>query len=94
MKDFNINPQNVIGGRRLECLLPHIEPVFLDHLGFNNRHKLSEWIEGNLNGRYYIGFINRLFDNRIITQEIVGFEDPYESTIFLLKCPYLAKNKL
>lgn len=94
MKEFNINPLNVIGERRLECLLPHIEPVFLDQLNFTNRHRISEWIEENLSGRYYIGYINRLFDNRIITQEIVGFEDTYESTIFLLKCPYLAKNKL
>lgn len=92
MKEFKINPLNVIGGRRLECLLPHMSPIHAP--GGLYRHDIISWVEDNLKGRYWIGSLTKLDDNRIFAYDAISFEDPYESTIFLLSCPHLAKNKV
>lgn len=94
MKEFKINPINVIGGRRLECLLPHMSPMPARNTGGLYRHDIISWIEDNLKGRYWVGSITKLEDNRIAAYDAIAFEDPHESTIFLLSCPHLAKNKV
>lgn len=94
MKEFKINPLNVIGGRRLECLLPHMSPIAARNTGGLYRHDIISWIEDNLKGRYWMGSLTKLEDNRIAAYDSIAFEDPHESTIFLLKCPHLAKNKV
>lgn len=92
MKEFKVNPLNVIGSRRQECLLPHMEPIAA-HVNGIYRHDVIGWIEDNLKGRYWIGSLTKIVDNRIAAYDAVAFEDPYESTIFLLSCPHLAKIK-
>ena len=93
MKEFKINPLNVIGGRRLECLLPHMDPIPTNSTSLY-RHDVITWIESNLKGRYWIGTLTKLDDNRISSYDAIAFEDPYESTLFLLSCPHLAKSKV
>jgi hypothetical protein len=58
------------------------------------RHDIIYWIEENLKGRYWIGSLTKLDDNRIAAYDAIAFEDPHESTIFLLSCPHLAKSKV
>jgi hypothetical protein len=58
------------------------------------RHDIILWIEENLKGRYWIGSLTKLNDNRIISYDSIAFEDANESTLFLLSCPHLAKNKV
>ena len=93
MKEFTVNPLNVIGGRRLECLLPHMTPISARNTGGLYRHEIISWIEENLKGRYWMGSLTKLDDNRIAAYDAIAFEDPHESTIFLLSCPHLAKIK-
>ena len=93
MKEFKINPLNVIGSRRTECLLPHMSIVTL---GVDMYAKMDsiQWIENNLKGRYWFGSYVKLVDNRTVIHNTVAFEDPYESTLFLLGCPDAAKSKV
>lgn len=94
MKEFIVNPLNVIGGRRLECLPPHMTPISAKGSSGLFRHDIIYWIEENLKGRYWIGSLTKLDDNRIAAYDAIAFEDPHESTIFLLSCPHLAKSKV
>ena len=94
MKEFTVNPLNVIGGRRLECLLPHMLPIASSGTTGLYRHEVISWVEDNLKGRYWMGSLTKLDDNRIAAYDAIAFEDPYESTIFLLSCPHLAKSKV
>ena len=52
------------------------------------------WIESNLKGRFWIGTVVKLVNNRTMVHNAVAFEDPYESTLFLLGCPDAAKSKV
>ena len=92
MKEFKVNPLNVVGSRRQECLLPHMDPIAANINGIY-RHDIIAWIEDNLKGRYWIGSLTKIVDNRIAAYDAVAFEDPHESTLFLLSCPHLAKIK-
>ena len=93
MREFKVNPLNVIGSRRQECLLPHMEPMTAPVNGLY-RHDIIALIDSNLKGRYWIGSLTKLEDNRIVSYDAIAFEDPHESTLFLLSCPHLAKNKV
>ena len=93
MKEFKINPLNVVGGRRTECLLPHMSIISMGSDIYIKMDILS-WIESNLKGRFWIGSYVKLIDNRTVIQNAVAFEDPYESTLFLLGCPGAAKSKV
>lgn len=81
MRTFQINPLNVLGGRRLDFLPPHVAPV-----AFKNmlRNDAIEWIEQNLKGRYFFGTLTKLENDRIVQYDAIGFEEPYELTLFLL----------
>lgn len=95
MKEFSINPLDVLGERRFDFLPPHLEALTVSQQNHYHYNELiREWIIENLKGRYYLGSAVKLDDNRLMTHQIVAFEDPRESTIFFLACPYLAKNKV
>lgn len=93
MKEFKINPLNVIGSRRTECLLPHMSIVSLGSDVYT-KMDIIHWIENNLKGRFWVGSYVKLVDNRTMIHNAVAFEDPYESTLFLLGCPDAAKSKV
>ena len=81
MKEFQINPLNVVGGRRLDFLPPHVSPV---EFKLVLRTDAINWIEQNLKGRYFFGTLTKLENDRIVQYSAMGFEDPYELTLFLL----------
>jgi len=81
MKDFQINPFNVVGGRKLDFLPPHISPVQYKR---EIRMDAIDWIEHNLKGRYFFGTLTKLENDRIVQYNALGFEDPHELTLFLL----------
>jgi hypothetical protein len=92
--DIEINPLTVLGARRLDFLPPHIEPILLSSTSAWNFKPIADWVDNNLKGRYFMGSILRLENDSLKSQEVIGFEDPKESTLFLLACPYLAKIKV
>lgn len=93
MKEFKINPLKVLGGRRTEVLLPHMSLISLGN-DIYTKIDILAWIETNLKGRFWIGTYVKLIDNRTVIFNGVGFEDPFESTLFLLGCPDAAKSKV
>lgn len=93
MKEFKINPFNVIGSRRTECLFPHMSVVTLG-VDMYTKMDCIQWVENNLKGRYWFGSLVKLIDNRTVIYNAVAFEDPYESTLFILGCPDVAKSKV
>ena len=70
-----------------------MSPISARNTGGLYRHEIISWIEENLKGRYWMGSLTKLDDNRIAAYDAIAFEDPHESTIFLLSCPHLAKIK-
>lgn len=94
MKEFVINPLDVLEERRLNFLPPHLEGLSIGHNNIYYRsEQISQWIIENLKGKYFLGSVVKLEDNRLVTHQIVAFEDVRESTIFFLACPFLAKSK-
>lgn len=87
---FEINPLDVLEARRFDYLPPHLTPYKLG-ASIYNKQNIDQWIQENLNGRYYLGTITILENNSISIQDVVSFEDNRESTIFFLSCPYLPK---
>lgn len=93
MREFKINPLNVVGSRRTECLLPHMSVITFNY-DVPIKIDFLSWIESNLKGRFWIGTVVKLVNNRTMVHNAVAFEDPYESTLFLLGCPDAAKSKV
>lgn len=97
MNKFEINPLNVLDKRLLEVMPPHFTKIKIktgtaDYL-------LVRWIYFNLKGRFSIySETEKHFDKTIKrhvfnTYSTVGFEDPKELTLTLLKCPYVKERK-
>jgi len=92
MKEFVVNPLNVLEMRRMDFLPPHFEPIEVFHRYHSN--EIIDWIFRNLKGRFFYGQTTKIIDGTIINYNAVAFEDGKETTIFLLGCPHLAKNKI
>lgn len=88
--NFEINPLDVLEVRRFTYLPPHLTPHKIG-VDIYNKTNIDQWIQENLNSRYYLGTITVLENNHISTQDVVSFEDSKELTIFFLSCPYLPK---
>lgn len=93
MEDLETNPLNILNARRFDFLAPHLNPIQINENMYSSMNgDIPRWIEHNLKGRYFYGSITKLIDNRITSYKIVAFEDQYESTMFLLKCPYVGQK--
>jgi hypothetical protein len=92
MEDLELNPLTVLNARRINFLAPHLDPIVINEYGWGSFNEIPNWIENNLKGRYFYGNITKLVENRIVTCRAVAFEDQYESSMFLLKCPYIGQK--
>ena len=92
MVDLELNPLNVLDARRFGFLAPHLETIVINDYGWAHLNEIPTWIEKNLKGRYFYGNTTKLIDNRIVTCKVVAFEDQYESSMFLLKCPHIGQK--
>lgn len=89
-KPTKINPLDFYGIRQLKVPPPHFEYVTIEMRRYNLEQTIVKWIETNLKGRFYVGSIHELDRNNKHSRVIkIGFEDPKESSIFTLGCPYL-----
>ena len=92
MEDLDLNPLTVLNARRFNFLAPHLDPIIINDYGWSHLNEVPSWIDKNLKGRYFCGNITKLIDNRIVTCKVVAFEDQYESSMFLLKCPHIGQK--
>lgn len=58
------------------------------------KHDTIDWIEKNLKGRYWVGSIIKINDNKLTVEDGIAFDDPHELTMFILGCPFLTKNNI
>lgn len=85
------NPLTYFKMRRVSYPSPHFE-YFKLQSNQKNIKKIIEWVELNLNSRYYIGQgISLDNSNSIVYNTHIGFENEKELSFFLIACPYLHK---
>tara|TARA_B110000503_G_scaffold120062_1_gene182401 strand:+ start:164 stop:439 length:276 start_codon:yes stop_codon:yes gene_type:complete len=84
-----INPLNVFEARRVSFCPPHFEIITIEKT-YNIDTAMSEWINENCKGRFFIGPTVELnSDNKIVTKLKIGFENSKEMSYFMLACPLL-----
>jgi len=79
------NPLNIYGMRTLKVPPPHFEYCTMP-MTYNMTDALSNWIDKNLKGRYYLG---QSLDSNYKSTVKIGFEEPKELSYFMLACPLL-----
>lgn len=91
-KTKQINPLGILGMRRVDFCPPHFSTTNLPKI-YNIEKAISEWIDDNLNGRYFIGS-NIVLDEKDSMKIVytVGFEENKELSFFMLACPFLKYN--
>ena len=82
------NPLNIFKSRRLQ-----LPSAFLDftevYFTYNLEDAVVQWIEKNCKGRYYVGKgLSTSFDTTEVCLK-VGFEQPKETSYFIMACPLL-----
>jgi len=83
-----VNPLDILGIRRVNFCPPTFETVDLEKT-YNIEAVLSDWIEDNLSGRYFLGENVSLNNDTISNVTTVGFEESKEMSFFMLACPHL-----
>jgi hypothetical protein len=93
LKTGKLNPLNVLGFRLLEKTPKHFCSINVDVSC--DSQSLKRWIFNNLKSRFTVNsqlVITK--ENRMMETMKIGFEDPRESTLFMLKCPYLENRRI
>jgi hypothetical protein len=83
-----INPLNALNLRKLNWMPKHFSKAYIDQ--FIDIKELENWIEFNLESRYFLK--NSIFitdKNRISEHLIIGVEDPKELTFLMIGCSFL-----
>jgi len=84
----NPNPLNLFGKRQVELLPPNFIVITMPTT-YNTQDIVIRWIYDHCKGRFYVGK-GIILDRGSIESVIkIGFEDPKESSYFVLACPYL-----
>jgi len=84
-----INPLNVLNIREVPTPPIGWEYIYLDEI-YNIEDSIRKWINTNLTGRFFIAKTLTVNDNKsYIVKLKIGFEEPKESSYFLLACPLL-----
>lgn len=91
MKQPRINPLDIFEVRRVDFCPPYFETTIFP-LRYNVKEAISEWIEDNLSGRYYVG--KTITSHKTMNSNVkIGFENTKELSYFLLACPHLKYNQ-
>jgi len=90
IKHGKVNPLNVLGFRYLHRIPEHFHKINVD---LNcDITTTKRWIFTNLDSRFGINKYIMIKKSGHITESVlIGFEDPKETTMFMLTCPYLEK---
>lgn len=85
------NPLNFFGERQLDLLPPNFDVITmsLHRNKFGTLEAVTQWVYDNCKGRFYVGKGIQLSNGTIESVIKLGFEDPKESSYFVLACPYL-----
>ena len=84
------NPLNYFKVRRVEFAPPHFTFFTVNQFMPRQVIAITEWIEDNLSGRFYISQGITLDNtNTIVYNTRIGFESEQEVTFFILACPFI-----
>jgi hypothetical protein len=92
IKHGYVNPLNVLGFRFVNRIPDHFHKINVE-LGCDIT-TIKRWIFTNLNSRFSVTkqvIVNK--NGNISESTIIGFEDPKETTMFMLTCPYLENRR-
>ena len=90
LKHGKPNPLNLLDLRRVRFPARHFHYTIIHRFNPNRNMSIDDWINQNLNGRYYVGQSILLDNTNTITYVMkIGFEEEKELSFFLLACPDL-----
>lgn len=90
LKNGKPNPLNYFNLRRVDFACPHFKYMTMSKYSPSLTKTLENWIDQNLNNRYYIGQgIGLDHTNSIIYTTRIGFESEKELSFFTIACPHL-----
>ena len=90
IKNGTPNPLNYFEMRRVDFAPPHFNYFTINKYNPSLVKIINDWIEKNLNNRYYIGQgITLDKNNTIVYNTRIGFENEKEITFFIIACPYI-----
>ena len=93
IKNGTPNPLNYFEMRRVDFAPPHFNYFTINKYNPSLLRFINEWIEKNLNSRYYIGQgITLDKTNTIVYNTLIGFEEEKELSFFLLACNHVHIN--
>lgn len=90
-ENFKVNPLNVFDCREVKCPPPYFHYIYVDYNQLNFS-MIKKWIYLNLKGRFYIGESLELENNQYVTKIKIGFEEPKESSFFIIACSLLKNS--
>lgn len=91
LKNGKLNPLNVLGFRVVKKIPKHFTTINVDVSC--DIPTLTRWIFNNLNSRFGVTTGLRISEQNHMTETTrIGFEDPRETSMFMLTCPYLDNN--
>lgn len=89
--DGIVDPVAAAGGRELNFIPRHFHIVSLGS-SFYDFRSIRNWIWKNQNGRFVISTKSKFEDKRMISNNVVAFEDQGEAIMFSFILPTLNSN--
>jgi len=81
----NLNPLDLFDARVMPVAPPHFQYTEIE-LKYNLESAVSNWIEDNLKGRFFVGRSLSKSGQSVLK---IGFEEGKELSYFTLACPHL-----
>jgi hypothetical protein len=92
LRNGTLNPLNVLGFRLVNKIPKHFTTISVEV--DCDVPTLTRWIYNNLNSRFGVVSELKVSDrNHMAESKKIGFEDPRETTMFMLTCPYLDNRR-
>jgi len=92
LKHGKLNPLNVLGFRVVKKIPKHFTTINVEVSC--DPQTLARWIFNNLHSRFGVTTGLIVSDQNHMSETTkVGFEDPRETSMFMLTCPYLDNNR-
>lgn len=87
-----LNPLNVLDIRYVQKIPKHFTSIMVE-LSCDEK-TIKRWIYNNLSSRFNVVKDLVVLDNNLMTELTkISFEDKRESSLFILKCPYLENRR-
>jgi hypothetical protein len=90
--DGKVDPIAAAGGRELKFVPRHFHTISLSDVYFDT-NSIRAWVWKNQSGRFALGYKTKVKDKRVVSEQIVAFEDSSEAIMFSFILPTL-KNDL